>query len=183
MATKQNKPGEFSWMVPVAVAEIEEGGLHLVVTPSEAERDEIARAAALRELPQLTAEFEIMPLSGGEVRVQGRVTATVGQTCVVTLEPMENVVDEPVDLLFAPSTVIDETASADTDEDSAEDPPEPIVDGRIDLARLAVEFLILGIDPYPRRPGAVFEPVHSAPDPADHPFARLAALKEPKKET
>ena len=44
----------------------------------------------------------------------------------------------------------------------AEDPPEPIVNGAIDLGALAAEFLMLGLDPYPRKPGAVFEPVDCA---------------------
>jgi hypothetical protein len=35
----------------------------------------------------------------------------------------------------------------------------------------------LGIDPYPRRPDAVFEPMVEAPDPEDHPFAALKALQ------
>ncbi len=61
----------------------------------------------------------------------------------------------------------------------AEDPPEPIVNGAIDLGALAVEFLMLGLDPYPRKPGAVFEPVIAPVDPADHPFAALGALKNP----
>jgi hypothetical protein len=42
--------------------------------------------------------------------------------------------------------------------------------------------LYLAVDPYPRKPGAVFEPVVEAADPEDHPFAALKALKaEPKK--
>ena len=35
----------------------------------------------------------------------------------------------------------------------------------------------LAIDPYPRKPGAVFEPRVEADDPEDHPFAALKALK------
>ena len=35
----------------------------------------------------------------------------------------------------------------------------------------------LAIDPYPRKPDAVFEPVVEAADPEDHPFAALKALK------
>jgi hypothetical protein len=38
------------------------------------------------------------------------------------------------------------------------------------------EFLILGLDPYPRKPGVVFQPPHDdKPDPG--PFAGLAKLK------
>ncbi len=56
-------------------------------------------------------------------------------------------------------------------------PPEPIVNGVIDLGRLATDALFLGINPYPRRPDAVFEPIVETPDPEDHPFAALKALK------
>ena len=42
---------------------------------------------------------------------------------------------------------------------------------------IATEFLLLGIDPYPRRPDAVFELPVVAPDPEDHPFAALKALQ------
>ena len=50
-------------------------------------------------------------------------------------------------------------------------------DGAVDLGAIATEFLLLGIDPYPRKPGAVFE-APPAGDPASHPFAALAALKK-----
>ena len=44
-------------------------------------------------------------------------------------------------------------------------------------AALATDALLLAIDPYPRKPDAVFEPVVEAADPEDHPFAALKALK------
>ena len=47
----------------------------------------------------------------------------------------------------------------------------------VDLGAVATEFLLLGIDPYPRKPGAVFD-APPAGDPASHPFAALAALKK-----
>ncbi len=54
------------------------------------------------------------------------------------------------------------------------DQPDPIVGGHIDLGALAAEFLTLGLDPHPRKPGAQFEePAPAAPD--AHPFA--AALR------
>ena len=34
--------------------------------------------------------------------------------------------------------------------------PDEIMDGQIDLGALAAEFLVLGLDPYPRKPGADF---------------------------
>ncbi len=38
-----------------------------------------------------------------------------------------------------------------------DEPPEPLVGGTVDLGAIATEFLILGIDPYPRKPGAEFD--------------------------
>jgi hypothetical protein len=109
------------------------------------------------------------------------VRARVGQTCVVTLDPIENDIDEPIDLIFAPpeqipelSDLVDDAAES---EEEIPDPPEPIVNGIIDLGRLATDALFLAIDPYPRKPGAVFEPRVEADDPEDHPFAGLKALK------
>ena len=59
-----------------------------------------------------------------------------------------------------------------------EDPPDPIVDGKVDLGALAAEFLALALDPYPRKPGAEF----AAPEVAepDSPFAELARLAKPE---
>jgi hypothetical protein len=45
-----------------------------------------------------------------------------------------------------------------------EEEPDPIVDGKIDLGALAAEFMILGLDPYPRKPGVDFIPPSSQED-------------------
>jgi len=57
------------------------------------------------------------------------------------------------------------------------DVTEALVEGTVDLAAIATEFLILGIDPYPRKPGTVFQAPHVG-DEIAHPFAALAALKK-----
>jgi hypothetical protein len=62
------------------------------------------------------------------------------------------------------------------EQEGDEDPPDPIVDGRIDLGALAAEFLALGLDPYPRKPGAAFAGAEPEPE-RDSPFAALARLK------
>jgi hypothetical protein len=57
------------------------------------------------------------------------------------------------------------------------EPPEPLENGIVDLGAVATEFLILGIDPYPRKPGAEFTPAKTRQE-GEHPFAALAALKK-----
>ncbi len=168
------------WSVPVTVAQIPEAGLHRDIEASAAEREAMAEAAGLREILSAHAALDVTPKSGGRVHVGGHVRARIGPTCVVTLDPIENEIDEPIDLIFAPPEQIPELADlVDEAVESAEipDPPEPIVNGVIDLGRLATDALFLGIDPYPRRPDVVFEPPVVAADPEDHPFAALKALK------
>ena len=171
---------EISWSVPVVTADLDPNGRRISLEANEAERIEIARIAGLRDLPKLSAKFELTPVGRDKVRLVGQVDAVVGQNCVVTLDRVENTVSEPVDLIFVPQSTIADTPASEPDDEPADDPPEPIVNGRIDLAKLAVEFLILGIDPYPRKADAAFEPVNTLPAPEDHPFAGLAALKEQK---
>lgn len=172
---------DFPWSFPVAVAQLPEAGLHQVLETSAAQRQEIAAAAGVNAVLEATASFDVIPEAGGRVNVSGRVRARVEQTCVVSLDPVENDIDEPIVVEFAPPAQIPLSLKAVQKEegDDAEipDPPEPIVNGVIDLGQLALEFLILGIDPYPRKPGVAFIPPENPEDPDEHPFAALKALK------
>lgn len=178
------------WRVPVAVAQIPDTGLHRDLEADKATRHAVADVGGLREVLSIHASFDVTPRSGGRFQVEGRVRARVGQTCVVTLEEIESEIDEPIDLIFAPpeqvpqmASLVDEAQENDgSGEAETPDPPEPIENGIIDLGRLATDALYLGVDPYPRKPDAVFEPLVEAPDHEDHPFAALKALKvAPKK--
>lgn len=169
------------WRVPVIVAQIPETGLHRDIEADQPAREAMAEAAGLREIFSANASLDVTPKGGGRFHVAGHVRARVGQTCVVTLDPIENHIDEEVDLIFAPpeqipnlADLVDDAAESDVE---IPDPPEPIVNGVIDLGRLATDALFLGIDPYPRREDAVFEPPVEAADPEDHPFASLKALQ------
>jgi hypothetical protein len=167
------------WHIPVAVDDIAPTGQQFDLVADGAIRAAVARIAGLRDLPRLEAKFEVTRHGAGGLRVTGLVSATVGQNCVVTLEPLSNDVEEAVDLVFlpqqAPAPRDAETETETRPRNVKWDDPEPLIAGVIDLGALAVEFLMLGVDPYPRKPGAVFE------TPLDHqadegPFAVLAAL-------
>ena len=169
------------WRVPVAVEKIPDTGLHRDLEADQATRAAIADVGGLREVLSVQASLDVTPLRGGRFHVAGHVRARIGQTCVVTLDPMESDIDEPIDLIFAPPDQIPQMAALvdeaeETDEDTP-DPPEPIENGIIDLGRIATDALYLAVDPYPRKPDAVFEPPVVPADPEDHPFAALKALK------
>ena len=166
------------WTYPVAVAEIPEAGGHFDISADAETRAAVAEAAGLRDLSQLDASFDLTRL-GDSVKVRGTVRAKVGQTCVVTLEPMENEVSEDIDLLFSPPVdpLLDPEAARKTEKG---EPPEPLDEGNLDLGTIATEFLILGLDPYPRKPGAEFDLPKGRDEEPAHPFAALAALKKPQ---
>jgi uncharacterized metal-binding protein YceD (DUF177 family) len=183
----ENKPADkqpgaaavdLPWSVPVVAAEVPETGRHVEFAPDEAARQAIAKVAEVVALPRLKATFDLTRHGAEGLRVEGRVLATVVQNCVVTLEPIESRIDEAVDLVFQPEpgeqpgTLDEEIHAFDTKE-----PPETLVGGAVDLGALTTEFLILGIDPFPRKENAVFD-APPAGDPSSHPFAALAALKK-----
>ena len=173
------------WSVPVRRDDVPDSGLHLALTADEPTRAAVAAIAGLRALPRLEASFDVVRHGSG-LRVTGEVSASVVQACVVTLEPIASELREPVDLTFVPpgeGTTASEAEDDDIPDDMPIDPeaadePEPLVNGVADLGVMAIEFLLLGIDPYPRKPDAVFEAPQPQDDSAAHPFAALAALKK-----
>jgi hypothetical protein len=169
------------WSVPIVVAQIPDTGLHRDIEAGKAVRDRMAEVAGLRDIMSASASLDVTPKGGGRFQVAGRVQARIGQTCVVSLDPIENDIDEAIDLIFAPpeqipelADLVDDAAESDTE---IPDPPETIENGVIDLGRVATDALFLGVDPYPRKPDVVFEPPVVADDPEDHPFAALKALQ------
>jgi hypothetical protein len=175
------------WHVPVGCDDIAETGRHFDLVADAEVRGRVARNAGLRELPRFEASFDVTRHGAEGLHVAGGVSATVEQTCVVTLEPLRNEIKETVDLVFAPAPLTEAASRTLVVADAGSgkngraiaarnwNAPEPLSDGGIDLGALAIEFLILGIDPYPRKAGAEFEP--PAEDTADPgPFAALAKL-------
>lgn len=172
------------WHVPVRLEEVPETGLHLDLVADEHVRAGLAALAGVADMPRLEAVLDVVRHGNG-LRATGRVSATVGQTCVVTLEPVVNEVEEPIDVIFAPPSgdfLAQDFAVADVASDATfevGDQPEVLSDGTADLGAIAAEFLMLGIDPYPRKPGAEFTPPAEQSG-AGSPFAVLARLKDAK---
>jgi uncharacterized metal-binding protein YceD (DUF177 family) len=172
------KPAQ-PWHATVRLEDVPDTGLHLDLVADEQVRTSLATLAGVVDMPRLVAVFDVVRHGNG-LRATGRVTATVEQTCVVTLEPVENEVDEPIDVIFAPGDVAE--PAADVDEDALDDgdlgaePPEDLADGAADVGAIAAEFLLLGIDPYPRKPGTTFTPPEQN-GAVISPFEALAKLK------
>lgn len=136
----------------------------------------LADFADIPDVESFSARLTVAPWRRRGLSVRGEVEADVVQTCVVTLEPVRNHLREDVDVDYLPQ---DQRAPAPEEvvDPEAED-IEPLVAERIDVGALAVEHLVLGLDPYPRRSGVVFEAETDADSEAEKPFAKLAALRD-----
>ena len=170
---------------PFNVEDIRDDGRTFVdVEATEAERAALATAYDLLSIASLKARYNVVK-RGRLVTVTGNLHARLTQVCVVTLDPFESDLDEPVEMQYAPEALVAEAweriAKAEASGSSApvEDPPDVIVDGKIDLGSLTAEALALSLDPYPKKPGVEFEPLpepEASPD--ESPFAKLARLKK-----
>jgi uncharacterized metal-binding protein YceD (DUF177 family) len=137
----------------------------------------IAGRLDLLSLDRLEAHA-VLSRNGQEIRARGRLKASLEQACVATGEPVPEHVDEPFDLLFAPTP-----GSGDPEEEielDSGDLDTIFHDGAaIDLGREIADTLALSIDPYPRSAGAdaALKEAGVMSEEEAGPFAVLAALK------
>ncbi len=155
----------------VDVTNIPPQGSHAVVEATAEECTALARDFKLPAIHALKGEYRLTSSAKG-IHVSGRVSARIEQTCVVTLDPFESEIDEEVDVDFAEPSGMPAEPPTEMHE---YEPPDEIVNGHIDLGALTAEFLALGLDPYPRKPGVNFD--YQSDDPLDSPFAALGKLK------
>lgn len=143
------------------------------IEPDEAARARIARTLDLIDLPMFKAHLAVKPAETGWT-LSGQVTAHAVQRCGLTLEPLPVEIDESfaIDLVEA-----DPRAPVEVDVDPEDDGPDVVEDGMIDLGVYAVEQLALSLDPFPRKPGAVFEQPEQPAE--ESPFAVLKQFKQP----
>jgi uncharacterized metal-binding protein YceD (DUF177 family) len=135
----------------------------------------LARDFGLPGIQALSGDYHLQASAKG-IHVTGAVKASITQICVTTLEPFDSMIEEEVEVDFAEPSGMPAEPPTDIHE---YEPPDEIVNGQIDLGALTAEFLVLGLDPYPRKPGVDF----SYRDPADEkdsPFAALNKLKGSK---
>jgi hypothetical protein len=180
------------------VEDVPPEGLDPTISATESERQAVAAQNGLEGLAKLEGTLHVAPWRKGGIAATGEMRARVTQICVVSLDPFDSEIVEPIDVKFAPMTaplVEDERRAAKaaprrrspppvmptpSSELGGEDAPDPIIDGRVDLGALVAEFLVLALEPYPRKPGVEFAAPAVAADEKieESPFAKLAALKD-----
>lgn len=152
-------------------------GERLDLSADEAERRSIAARLDLAALDRLEAHVSLSS-DGPIIRAEGRIAATLEQSCVVTGEPVASHVDEPFALLFMPGP---ESAGPDEEIELGEGDCDVLFydGGEIDLGGAIADTLALEIDPYPRSAGAdaALKEAGVLSEEQASPFAMLARLK------
>jgi uncharacterized metal-binding protein YceD (DUF177 family) len=139
-------------------------------------RAEIAATLGLVALPAFQATATVRPwLDGAELTASWR--GEVVQTCGVSLEHFETALRGDFTVRVVPQGSPNAPAiDAEIDLDpEAEDAPDVLETDQLDIGAYLVEHLSLEIDPFPRKPGAVFEPPEAGG--VISPFASLKDLK------
>lgn len=139
---------------PFSALQMKPSGVDLKIEANEIERGTIAADFGLPEIRSLKSEFKLTGRPN-RIKVVGVIHADIQQICVVSLEPFDSIVKEEIELVFSE----EDRRRSQKELDVAEDTAEPIVNGQIDFGAVTLEFLALGLDPYPRKPGISFEEV------------------------
>jgi uncharacterized metal-binding protein YceD (DUF177 family) len=162
-----------------------ERGAEIVLEPTPSERDAISAWLGTEAVESLKASIALSREGDDEYGYSAHFDADVVQACVVTLEPVRSHLSGEFRRHFRilprvpasrrgkqveSSTGIDISA---LDEEECELIESPV----IDLAAPLLEEVSLALNPYPRAPGAAFEPAKEEVSPSESPFAVLEKLK------
>jgi hypothetical protein len=167
----KNPAGSSPISFEVSVARLPKKGMPVVIEATESQRAALAQVHGLIAVDRLRAELAVSGWKRNGVKIEGQVEADIVQSCVVTLDPVSSRIEEEISAVFLPedSKLGRESFGVGGEiliDVEGPDSPETYSGDRIDVGALVEEFFGLGIDPYPRKPGASV--------PTDQPVARQA---------
>ncbi len=184
MKTDDDTP--FSY--PVKVGHISANPVEVTISADAEECAGLAKLWSVLEVKALSATFQLQRWKRDGVRLKGRVTADVVQACVVTLEPVQAHIDEPVEVVFVPEGSklarlpgASEIGELLLDPDGP-DAPEIFTGDTVDAGVVAAEHVALSIDPYPRKSGVDFSGHIESTGKDDKKPSPFAVLKDWKKD-
>lgn len=161
-------------------------GLTIKIEADERERIALRDFHELQDVTSFKADLQIVPWKKDGVRVRGTVKAAIVQSCIVTWEPVDAIIDAEVDTLFVPEH--SKLARLPVDENgeliiSADGPdiPETFSGDMLDAGAIAEEFFELAIDPYPRKEGVPDQPIEvtfGEDNETEKPVNPFASLKD-----
>ena len=168
-----------NWPYTLSLSEVARGKGRVRLEPDAASRQAIAKELGLESLGALSAELSYRPWMDG-AEITARFEAKVSQVCGVSLDVFEQVLVGDLEFRVVPQgspNAPAEITSTEVEFDSeTPDPPDVLQESAIDLSRYVVEHLALAIDPFPRKPGVVFDYEPEVRE--ESPFAVLKRLTD-----
>jgi uncharacterized metal-binding protein YceD (DUF177 family) len=166
---------EFSHIVEVR--DLPQNGADYDISATETECAALAERFGLVRIDGFNAKLRLETRARGAVRLSGRIMAHVTQTCVVTLDLVEENIDVALDIVFRSD--FEEIAQDGQDLENELD-FEPLTGDSLDIGAIVTEEMALSLNPYPR---AISAPL-IGPDigedteelQRERPFAALEAL-------
>lgn len=155
----------------------------LNISDLDGEPRRVTLEAAAEDLSALAEHFDVPSVErlkgemdvtrhGTLIRVAGSIDAELGRTCVVSLEPMRELINENFAMEF--TTEVADEAGEDGEGDL--DAPEPLSGEVLELADVLMEQLVLAMNPHPRKEGAE-APEDPGAGEGSSPFDVLKGLK------
>ena len=193
---------EHEWSHFIESNDIGEKVISIDISPSHSDLAALCKRLNLHAINSFKATIKLQRNNINKViHVHGTVHADILQKCIITTDSVQETVVEKFDAWFVdPNSAVsfvkakrermsrkekNEQPVMEENED-----PENIIDGRIDLGELVVQYMSLSLNPYPRLDGVKHEAddtneLGEAPEGTyDNPFAALKDWKagESKKE-
>ncbi|MDA0339068.1 MAG: DUF177 domain-containing protein [Proteobacteria bacterium] len=168
-----------SFSLVLTVVDLPAAGWNIHLSANEADRDAIRARLGILGLDAMSIEGTVIRVGKDKARLDATLNAKVTQACVVTLDPVHEVISEDVVVNLIPEPEGEDTGVLDLDAD--EEDTEWLVDGTVDVAELAIQHLALLLDPYPRSESgaaAAAESIDGFEDRRESPFAVLQNLKD-----
>jgi uncharacterized metal-binding protein YceD (DUF177 family) len=161
------------------VQEIPHAGISERRVAGEELRKAIAKELTIPACRKLIADYVIKNAGAGRFQLKGTLTAEFERECVITLEPLTEALNEPLDCLFVPPELMPQHQSEEEEAHAVEE-IEPIVQQNIEIGRVIYEVIAAALDPYPRAPDAALALPNdvSANETREKPFAALKKLTE-----
>lgn len=193
-----SKKEQSVWDVLADQGEIGLQPTHKALSAGEPDRKAIAKLLELVAVDSLTADITLQRVPGNKavIHVQGMLKANVVQSCVISQAPVKAHIEDEFEGWYADTDSFvsinkarnersskSKTHAADNEVqivDERED-PEPIINGKIDLGDLVVQYLSLALPPYPRAHGVTWDnsdDPEAAPPSGSGRLNPFAALKD-----
>lgn len=164
---------------PVEIRPFLEEGRELTLTASKREAAALAKRFRIPGIESFETYLTSTKQGPGLYTLRGAVSARLTRTCVRTLEPMEERVEDVFEVTFAEPSMIE--AFGEEREAGPED-IEVIGEAPVDLGEVAAQYLSLMMNPHPVSPEApppLTEPAEAKQERS--PFSVLKNLKTTQK--